>query len=46
MKITNRTWFSLLLLSIAIGLSACGQKGPLEVERPQVYQEQEQEESK
>ncbi len=33
-----------LLLLIALGsLQACGQKGPLEVERPQVQQEEDPE---
>lgn len=34
------------LLLLALATSACGQKGPLEVERPQVTQEEELEETK
>jgi predicted small lipoprotein YifL len=45
MNITKRAWLALALISFTIGLSACGQKGPLKVERPQVIQEQEQEET-
>jgi len=42
----NKTFiYSLSLLILALGLSACGQKGPIEIERPQVIQEEELEET-
>lgn len=41
---TRRSW--MLLLVTLFALSACGQKGPLKVERPPVAQEEELEETK
>lgn len=51
MTITSKNTVSSLyklatILLLALSASACGQKGPLEVERPQVTQEEELEETK
>jgi predicted small lipoprotein YifL len=45
MKNTKTTIYSLCLFLFALGLNACGQKGPIEIERPQVIQEEELEET-
>ena len=47
MKLTSAKTLTLLFLTLlTMGISACGQKGPLEVERPQVIQEEEPEETR
>ena len=37
---SRNTIYALLLLIVSSTLTACGQKGPLEVERPPVVQEE------